>query len=63
MQELYDLGNGMSVCKVDINKELREQDLNARIMSGQAFSQLVKNIKKRGGLESLPYCVKKDDVI
>lgn len=63
MQELYDLGNGMSVCKVDINRELREQDLNARIMSGQAFSQLVKNIKKRGGLESLPYCVKKDDVI
>lgn len=60
MEILNDLGNGLKIAKVDINKELREQDLNARIMGKQAFSQLVKNIKRRGGLESLPYCALKD---
>lgn len=63
MEQIADLGNGLYIVKVNINMELREQDLNARIMSKKAFAQLVKNIKKRGSLESLPYCVQKDDVI
>ena len=63
MEQIADLGNQLYIVKVNINMELREQDLNARIMSKKAFAQLVKNIKKRGGLESLPYCVQKDDVI
>lgn len=63
MEQIADLGNGLYIVKVNINMELREQDLNARIMSKKAFAQLVKNIKKRGSLESLPYCVQKDDII
>lgn len=60
MQILSDLGNNLKIAEVDINAELKEQDLNAQIMSKEAFSQLVANVKKRGGLESLPYCVLKD---
>ncbi len=60
MQILSDLGNSLKIAKVDINAELKEQDLNAQIMGKEAFSQLVQNVKKRGGLESLPYCVLKD---
>lgn len=60
MKTIADLGNNLSITEVDINMDIREQDLNARIMSKKMFSQLVENIKKRGGLESLPYCVLKD---
>lgn len=63
MQILSELGNNLKIVRVDINKELKEQDLNAQIMSKAAFSQLVENVKKRGGLESLPYCVLKDGKI
>lgn len=63
MRELVNLGNDLYIVEVNINAELREQDLNARIMSKKAFTQLVQNIKKRGGLESLPYCVEKDGII
>lgn len=63
MREIANFGNNLFIVEVNINNELREQDLNARIMSKKAFTQLVKNIKKRGGLESLPYCIEKDGVI
>lgn len=59
MNVIKDLGNGLSIAEVNIS-ELREQDLNARIMGNDAFKQLVKNIKKRGGLESLPFCALRD---
>ena len=35
---------------------LREQDKNARVMPPPLFNQLVANIRKRNGLESLPLC-------
>ena len=63
MQVLSDLGNNLKIVKVDINSELKEQSLNAQTMGKEAFSQLVANVKKRGGLESLPYCVLKDGKI
>lgn len=63
MQVLSDLGNNLKIAKVDINSELKEQSLNAQTMGKEAFSQLVANVKKRGGLESLPYCVLKDGKI
>lgn len=50
-----DLGTGLYVADVPINC-LREQDINARIMDDGVFKQLVSNIKKRGTLESLPFC-------
>lgn len=62
MKELAQLGNGLSIVLINPN-ELREQDLNARLMSSEAFQQLVHNIKKRGGIESLPFCCEKDGKI
>ena len=50
-----DLGTDLYVAIVPIN-ELREQDINARIMDDAKFKQLVNNIKKRGMVESLPFC-------
>lgn len=55
MQRLVDLGAGLSICSAKIS-ELREQDLNARVMDDAMFAQLVANIRRRGRLESLPYC-------
>lgn len=50
-----DLGTDLFIAVVPIN-ELREQDINARIMEDAKFKQLVNNIKKRGMVESLPFC-------
>lgn len=50
-----DLGTDLYVAQVPIN-ELREQDINARIMDDGKFKQLVNNIKKRSMVESLPFC-------
>ena len=36
--------------------DFREQDINARIMKTEMQKQLTDNIKKRGQLESLPFC-------
>lgn len=35
---------------------LREQDVNARILPLDDYNQLANNIKRRGRLESVPYC-------
>lgn len=42
--------------------DLREQDINAHMMEPRMFDQLVANIKKRGSLESLPYCAQPNGV-
>lgn len=52
---IADLGGGIFVATVPIN-QLREQDINARVMDEGKFKQLVNNIKKRGQVESLPFC-------
>jgi hypothetical protein len=36
--------------------DLREQDENARVMPQEMLNQLAVNIKRRGMIESLPYC-------
>jgi hypothetical protein len=56
---LADLGDGLLMYNADLSK-LREQDVNARIMPAAEFAQMVANIKKRGRLESVPYCVLSD---
>jgi len=37
-------------------EDLKEQDKNAHLMNPVMFSQLTENIKKRGALESVPFC-------
>jgi hypothetical protein len=56
---IADLGDGIIVAKVSINI-LKEQDKNAHLMKPEMFRQLHENIKKRGTLESLPYCALTD---
>lgn len=58
---LADLGYGIVVARVEINL-IREQDKNAHLMKPEMFRQLHENIKKRGGLESLPLCALTDKI-
>nr|UVM81342.1 MAG: ParB-like nuclease domain protein [Bacteriophage sp.] len=49
------MGSGLIIAKVPAEC-IREQDINARIMKNEMQRQLTDNIKKRGQLESLPFC-------
>lgn len=60
-EELADIGSGLIIAKVKIT-DIREQDINARIMKTEMMKQLTDNIKKRGQLESLPFCVLTDKI-
>ena len=52
---IRDLGDGMLLVEAELSV-LREQDVNARILPDFEHSTLVNNIRKRGRLESAPYC-------
>lgn len=54
-QQIADMGSGLIIAKVKLS-DIREQDINARIMKTEMQKQLTDNIKKRGQLESLPFC-------
>lgn len=54
MEQIFDLGNNLKLIKVNID-ELNEQKLNARYMEKETFEALVRNIKKRGLPETLPF--------
>jgi hypothetical protein len=53
--EVTQLGNDLTIRVVQIS-ELKEQEVNAHVMAPATFNRLVENIKRRGALESLPYC-------
>jgi hypothetical protein len=53
--EFGDLAPGLALALAD-PEELREPDLNARIMQPDAFGQLIENIRRENRLESLPFC-------
>ena len=52
---IADMGSGLIIAKVS-SECIREQDINARIMKTEMQKQLTDNIRKRGQLESLPFC-------
>lgn len=52
---IADMGSGLLIAKIKL-ADIREQDINARIMKTEMQKQLTDNIKKRGQLESLPFC-------
>lgn len=56
--ELYELltevGPEMWIAKTKV-LNLREQDINARIMPKAMFDQAVRNVRERKALEQLPY--------
>ncbi|WP_381792958.1 ParB N-terminal domain-containing protein [Streptomyces niveus] len=49
------IGEDLYIRWVDVTT-LREQDMNAQVMQPRHFERLTGNIRKRGALESLPYC-------
>lgn len=59
---IADMGFGLVIAKVKLS-DIREQDINARIMKTEMQKQLTDNIKKRGQLESLPFCALIDNRI
>ena len=59
MELIADLGEGMVLYRARLDS-LREQDVNARILPLEQYGQMTSNIKKRGQLESVPYCALKD---
>lgn len=61
-ETIADMGSGLLIAKVKLT-DIREQDINARIMKTEMQKQLTDNIKKRGQLESLPYCTLIDNRI
>lgn len=56
VEYLVDMGTGIIFSKVEI-AILKEQDKNARIQPNEMMNQLAENIKNRGQLESVPFCV------
>lgn len=52
-ERIYDMGTGLVIAKVRLD-DVREQDINARIMKREMQDQLTENIRSRGQLESLP---------
>lgn len=59
-EKVYELGHGLELWKASIN-ELREQNKNARVMSGDAIQRLAMTIGRDGRLESVPFCALKDN--
>ena len=59
-EQIADMGSGLIIAKVP-SVCIREQDINARIMKNEMQRQLTDNIRKRGQLESLPFCVLAED--
>lgn len=54
-EQIAEMGSGLIIARVPA-ESIREQDINARIMKNEMQRQLTDNIKKRGQLESLPFC-------
>ena len=52
---MLELPGGLAIIKADINS-IREQDINANVMTNAAFERLTLNIKHNKRLESLPFC-------
>ena len=59
-EQIADMGSGLIIARVPAEC-IREQDINARIMKNEMQRQLTDNIKKRGQLESLPFCALTED--
>lgn len=57
---ILDMGNNLVLCKGN-PFELKEQKINARVMTPEAQSRLTENIKKDKRLEQLPFAVMREN--
>ncbi|MGE5510358.1 MAG: ParB/RepB/Spo0J family partition protein [Bacteroidota bacterium] len=53
---IAEVGKNLALYKVHVD-EIKEQDINARVMPPEAFERLTENIRKEGRLEQLPFAV------
>ncbi|WP_225846911.1 ParB/Srx family N-terminal domain-containing protein [Streptomyces sp. HPF1205] len=53
--DVMQIGDDLFIRWVDVTS-LREQDINAQVMQPRHFERLTGNIRRRGMVESLPYC-------
>ena len=58
-ESVLELGNGLELWKAAPD-DLREQDVNARSMTPDAFNRLAETIGRDNRLESLPFCAATD---
>jgi len=61
-EKVFELEQGLAIYKAHLDS-LREQDKNARVMSGDVFKKLVNNISKDKRLETMPFCVFKKNPV
>ena len=61
-EKVAELSAGLEIWKVHVDS-LKEQDVNARVMDKKKFQRLTANIKNDNRLESLPFCVQRNDRI
>ncbi|MER6367397.1 ParB N-terminal domain-containing protein [Streptomyces mirabilis] len=54
-QDVMQIGEDLFIRWVDVTS-LREQDVNAQVMQPRHMERLTGNIRKRGMVESIPYC-------
>lgn len=54
-QDVMQIGEDLFIRWVDVTS-LREQDINAQVMQPRHMERLTGNIRKRGMVESIPYC-------
>ena len=59
-EDTLKLADDLTVEVLPINT-LREQEINAQVMQPSQLKRLTQNIKRRGTLESLPFCHRRDD--
>jgi hypothetical protein len=59
-ERLVEVGKNLAVYKVAVT-EIREQDVNARVMPPEMFERLTANVQKDGRLEQLPFTVRRVD--
>jgi hypothetical protein len=62
VEVIAEIQEGFYIVWVNIEM-LKEQDKNAHLMNPVMFTQLMDNIKKRGALESIPFCALVNGVI
>lgn len=59
-ERLCNVGPNLDVYKVNVD-EVREQDINARVMPPEMMERLTETVQKEARLEQLPFTVKRDD--
>lgn len=59
-ERLADVGNNLALFKVNVD-EVKEQDVNARVMPPEMLERLTETVKQEGRLEQLPFTILREN--